>query len=191
MKTNSFGAPGNSTEELIRAFKQGNQFAFEMLCGRFTERVDIIFLRCGMRFVEDREDLEIVLWTVVSYKIRTGQYEETGHFQQYVQALAWRMAVNWQEKTLNNKLNVADYKYDYKAEHLSKDLGLPFNISEKKLMKFMQRLPEREQVILYERFYQDKKYVIIAAEHHWPLGTVTSAATRALEKIKKWLEEEL
>ncbi|HEY1761768.1 MAG TPA: SigE family RNA polymerase sigma factor [Acidimicrobiales bacterium] len=57
------------------------------------------------------------------------------------------------------------------------------------ILWMLSSLPRRQRVVLVLRYYEDLSESEIAEQLEWPVGTVKSTASRALEQLRRLLEE--
>ena len=102
------------------------------------------------------------------------------------EALIYRRQVARQERHLSEYS--ADRTLSAPDESIEERLLRKEDVA--RLKKLMARLPADQLHVVRQRIYEEKTFAVIAAELHVPLGTVLTRMRLALEKLRKWLDQE-
>ena len=170
-------------DDLVQHYLAGNQLAFTTLNKRFNDYVDDQLQRRGVRNPEDRHDLEQTIWVVVDQNIKHGKYTEEGNFKGYLYRLTERIGVSFIRQKSRRKID----RYEYtQIENLRRRL-LDYGVTDKQLEWCIDHLGVKPRHIIREHFFEEKSFHEIADEMHEPLGTITSAASRAYETLHEMI----
>jgi RNA polymerase sigma-70 factor (sigma-E family) len=105
------------------------------------------------------------------------------------QAYARRVLVNLVAGTARTRWRTSEELYPVDNEGLEAltDLDAPTDEFEARsdLLQVLGRLAKRQRAVLVLRYYEDMTDSEIAETLDWPLGTVKSTASRALERLQK------
>lgn len=172
-------------EKLIRAYRTGNNRAFEILLKRY-EKPLFAFI---FRFVGDKQTAED-LFQQVWLKILGGfdSYVEKGKFGSWLFGVAHNCCIDYLRSANVSLRN--DLSYEEGFDHFASETATPDEIiiqDEERLWleKAIGELPEDQKEVLLLRLYSNMTFKEIAKQLNCPLNTVLGRMHYAVAHLKK------
>ena len=180
-------------DELISAFRAGDELAFKTLIERYVDPIYIFARRmCGTN--EDAKDVSqetfVKVWKTLP------RYKLTGTFKAWIFAIARNTAI---DRLRKKKIPVfSDYDTAEGRNSLVDTLGDPDTLPETLIAKAeekgviegaLSKLPPEDREILALHYSEELTFEAIGKILKKPLNTVKSRHRRALAKLKDTLAE--
>ena len=182
-----------SDEELVsRYLADGHKESFELLCNRYT----VPMYRFAMSFVKNKDEAEdIVQKTFIKMWKHIHTFDVSKKFSVWLYTIARRTALDELKKRKTFSFSSMSYEEDLPFDETLAD---PSAFTEKMLEStrevnaFEQVLatlsPEKSEIV-FLKLYEDMTFEEISLLVDRPMNTVKSIYRRALEVVKKELEE--
>jgi RNA polymerase sigma-70 factor, ECF subfamily len=173
----AFTAPAHATDaELLRAIGEGSEPAFEELRSRYRRAVE---RACGSIVGGELEDCAqevfVRIWRKASLYDRS-----RGSAPAWLLTVARRTALNFRRR---REVSIPDELVDESAVE-------PPDVDRFWVEAALERLPERERVLIELAYFHDLSQSAIARELRVPLGSVKSWTRRGLHRLANLLDEE-
>jgi RNA polymerase sigma-70 factor (ECF subfamily) len=180
-------------QQLIDAYLNGNETAFETLLNRHQEKIyTSIYL-----FVKDRELAEDIFQDVFIKIIRSlkkDKYNHQGKFLQWAMRIAYNMCVDHFRKSKRRTkvsptetfdiFDVLESPEENMEQHMIKDQ------IHQKIRMVVDRLPEEQREVVILRHYADMSFKEIAQLTQVSINTALGRMRYALINMRKVIEEE-
>lgn len=169
-------------KELIKKSKKGDKEAFGEIYELFAERIfRYIYLKVGNK--EEAEDLTQQVFIRTWESLKNFQFRKNP-FSSWVYRIAHNLVVDFYRKqketlSLNDEIRVEI------VDSLDLDENLYYKEEVKKILKFINQLPEEQKDILMLRFIDDLSYGEIAKIMKKSPLTLRVLQHRALKKLKE------
>lgn len=181
-----------SDSELIRAYRNGDNQAFEQLLSRHQERVynKIHFI---VRDSELANDLFQDTFIKVIRLLKEGKYIEEGKFQPWILRIAHNMAIDHFRRNKKMKMVRSRDEYDVFAtindgeEHIE-DKMVEMQIHSD-VLKLIDELPMDQQEVVRMRMYQNLSFKEIAESTGVSINTALGRMRYAVINLRKIVEE--
>lgn len=178
--------------ELIAAYLEGNQKAFEILLNRHRERIyTSIYL-----FVKDRDLAEDIFQDVfikIVKTIRNGKYNHEGKFLQWALRISYNMCVdNFRKSKRKTKVNSTE-TFDIFDVLESSDENMETTMIKSQLHKDVRKLvdslPAEQREVVILRHYADMSFKEISQMTRVSINTALGRMRYALINMRKMAEE--
>lgn len=179
-------------DELVEAFRQGNENAFEMLVLRYKNPL----YQYIMAMTQDEgAAADLFQETFISFFKQADKYEARGKFKSWLFVAARNRTLNFFRD--RDKLFSLDEPLEEDGPSLHETLAdaspTPFEAlsgreTEEEIRRAALRLPEHQREMIYLRPYFSFKE--IAEMLGRPLGTVLADCHRAVKKMQLWLAQQ-
>lgn len=167
-----------SDAELLRAVGEGSEPAFEELRHRYRRAVERCCRSIGRGELEDcTQEVFVRIWRKAALYDRG-----RGSAPAWLLTLARRTALNFHHG--RRRLQQVELPDEIGAVE-------PPNVDRSWLDAALERLPERERLVIELAYFDDLSQSRIAAELGAPLGSVKSWMRRGLNRLATLLDEEL
>lgn len=178
-----------SDEELVKAYADGNNEAFDALLNRHQQRVFNYILR----IVKNREladDIFQETFVKAITTIRQGNYVESGKFASWITRIAHNLVIDFYRQDRANSLVSTDDEQSNLlnrkefSEDTIEDLIIDDQIAND-VRRIMQSLPENQRQVLEMRYYQDMSFKEIADTTNVSINTALGRVRYALINMRK------
>lgn len=170
-----------STAELVKAAQLGEKAAFSELVRRY-ERAAIITAYSVFGDFHSAQDVAQEAF-IIAYQ-RFGQLRNTESFGPWLLRIARRQAVRLKRSQKIEPVGSDCVQLDVTNSH---DWMEPY----KEVVKQLTRLPEHERIVAVMRYMDGHSVKEIADATGRPVGTITKQLSRAIERLRNWLEVQL
>jgi len=170
----------NRIIRLVKKAQQGDDQAFLKI---FQQHQEDIY-RMAFVYMKNQEDALDVVQEVAYQSFKNiNTLKKPEYFKTWLMKITINCAIN----TINKNKKVVQLKSKYE-EYMSAEVdeNIPLSLS---LQDVMECLQEDEKSVVLLRFYQTYTFKEISQSLEIPLGTAKSILYRALQKLRKRLEE--
>jgi RNA polymerase sigma-70 factor, ECF subfamily len=172
-----------SDSELVDRAKRRDVEAFGALVARYERSVLAVAL-AGLRDIHAAED--VTQATLLLAFQRLASLNDGSRFGPWLMRIARRQVV---EAARHRRVRVK-VPGDDSMEQFGFDAHASDWIEHEHLLGLVNRLPDRERVLIGLRFFDGRSVSEIAEITARPLGTVTKQLSRATARLRAWLEKE-
>lgn len=190
--------PAASDEELMEFAAQGEQGAFDQLYERYHMRI-YNFIKKQVGNQQSAEDLtqDVFLRLFKSLK----SFDPERKLSSYLYTIAvneirrfYQKAAGQQAFSLNEPVSDGEDARE-RAELLASDGEGPEEITSERLTRkslrvLIDRLPPEQKMVVLLKVYNELTFEEIAQVMNRPLSTVLSRMRYALQKLRRWMDEE-
>lgn len=180
-------------EQLVAAYAQGNNQAFDTLLNRYTDRVYSYI----MRVVKDNavaDDIFQETFVKAIMTIKQGRYSESGKFASWIMRIAHNLIIDTfrQEKAENTFSADSDEVDIFNRRELSdgtiEDVMVHGQIMTD-VKRLMNALPELQREVLEMRFYRDMSFKEIADATGVSINTALGRMRYAVLNMRRMAKE--
>jgi RNA polymerase sigma-70 factor (ECF subfamily) len=172
-----------SDAELVTRVRRGDIKAF----GQLTERYERSLLAAVLVDVHDVQAAEDVAQeTLLLAFRRLGTLHDDGKFGPWLMQIARRQVV---EAMRARRVPVA-CRVDNSEHEVAQSDNSQIWIEHEHLLSLVAQLPDRERVLIGQRYFDGHSMAEIAAITSRPIGTVTKQLSRAIARLRSWWDEE-
>ena len=181
-----------SDSELIRAYRAGDEKAFERLLSRHQERVynKIHFI---VRDSELANDLFQDTFIKVIRLLKEGKYIEEGKFQPWILRIAHNMAIDHFRRNKKMKMVRSRDEYDVFATIDNEESHIEDKLVETQIhsdvLKLIDELPMDQQEVVRMRMYQNLSFKEIAETTGVSINTALGRMRYAVINLRKIVDE--
>ncbi len=182
-----------SDRELIRAYRDGDERAFETLLNRYQSGVftKINFI---VRDGEVANDLFQDVWIKVVQILKTGRYVEEGKFGPWVMRIAHNAAIDHFRRNKKRRMVRANDEFDIFDTLASGDANVENRLVEQEILgevtKLLPALPEDQQIVVKMRLEDNLSFKEIAEETNVSINTALGRMRYALINLRKMVDEQ-
>ncbi len=182
-----------SDRELIRAYRDGDERAFETLLNRYQSGVftKIHFI---VRDGEVANDLFQDVWIKVVQILKTGKYVEEGKFGPWVMRIAHNAAIDYFRRNKKRRMVRANNEFDIFDTLASGDANVEDRLVEQEILgevtKLLPALPEDQQIVVKMRLEDKLSFKEIAEETNVSINTALGRMRYALINLRKMVDEQ-
>lgn len=180
----------NLTDEvLVRLYAEGNNNAFDVLLGRYEEKIfTYVFFAVHNQDVANDIFQETFMKAVVT--IQQGKYVENGKFQAWLTRIAHNLMIDY-FRQLRNENSVSDDDVDYE---LFNDIRLAEVPVESKMVReqvledvklLVEHLPQNQKEVVFMRYYQELSFKEIAEITGVSINTALGRMRYALLNLRR------
>ena len=180
--------------ELVSAYYNGNNAAFDTLLNRYQQSVFTYILNV----VKDRDladDIFQETFVKAIITIRQGRYEDNGKFPAWLNRVAHNLIIDYfrRNKAENTVSHDADEQQHilnsrYPSEGTIEDL-LVSNQQTDDIRNMIRRLPKAQRQVLVMRIYRNMSFKEIADKTDVSINTALGRMRYALINMRKMVEE--
>ena len=179
--------------ELIRAYRNGEDRAFETLLNRYQQGV-FTKIHFVVRDEEIANDLFQDVWIKVVQTLKTGRYVEEGKFGPWVMRIAHNAAIDHFRRNRKRRMVRPTDEFDI-FETLSHDApSIEDRLVEDEIMAELRQLipalPEEQQQVVHMRLTHNLSFKEIAEETDVSINTALGRMRYALINLRKMVEEQ-
>jgi RNA polymerase sigma-70 factor, ECF subfamily len=176
-RANAAPAPAKASDaELLRAIGEGSEPAFEELRNRYRRAVERACRSIVGGELEDcAQEVFVRIWRKASLYDRS-----RGSAPAWLLTVARRTALNFRRR---REVSIPDELIDESAVEAP-------DVDRFWVEAALERLPERERVVIELAYFNDLSQSAIATELRVPLGSVKSWTRRGLHRLADLLDEE-
>jgi|LSQX01.1.fsa_nt_gb RNA polymerase sigma factor (sigma-70 family) len=184
-----------SDEELVIAYKQGDQRSFQELYKRYQRRI-FSYILVSVKNKEIANDIFQDVFFKVINTIKSGNYREEGKFAQWIIRITHNAVVDhfrYQNKYAISNNNCDDNE-NYFFDSITKDHSIsPEELLIKKENKYLVRqavstLSDKQKQVVYLRMNEDKCFREIAEAQNISINTALGRMRYAIMNIKKKID---
>lgn len=183
-----------SDEELVLAYIDGNNRAFDELLNRSEEKIFSYI----MYMVKDEDlanDLFQETYLKVITKLQDGQYSNCGKFSWWLTRIAHNVVIDHFRSLKSEK--IVDAPKDNELSNLKSASVLDDNretqLSNEQVLrdvkKLMESLPENQRDVVYMRFFQELSFKEIAEQTNVSINTSLGRMRYAIINLRKLTRE--
>ena len=181
-----------SDKELIHAYLEGQDKAFEILLNRHKDKIyTSIYL-----FVKDQSQAEDIFQEVfikILKTIRRGKYNHEGKFQQWAARIAYNMCVDHFRKAKRRSVIYPTDEFDIFDVIENPDPNCEDTIIQNqthaKVRNLIDQLPPEQREVVMLRHYADMSFKEISLLTRVSINTALGRMRYALINIRKMVEE--
>ncbi len=181
-----------SDQELIIAYLDGNDKAFEVLLNRHREKIyTSIYL-----FVKDRDLAEDIFQDVFIKIIRTlrnGKYNHEGKFLQWAMRISYNMCVDHFRKNKKRTKVSPSETFDIfdvlESKEDNEEVTIIKSQLHKKVRELVDQLPEEQREVVILRHYADMSFKEISQLTRVSINTALGRMRYALINMRKMVNE--
>lgn len=179
--------------ELIRAYRNGEDRAFETLLNRYQQGV-FTKIHFVVRDEEIANDLFQDVWIKVVQTLKTGRYVEEGKFGPWVMRIAHNAAIDHFRRNRKRRMVRPTDEFDI-FETLSHDApSIEDRLIEDEIMAELRQLipalPEEQQQVVHMRLTHNLSFKEIAEETDVSINTALGRMRYALINLRKMVEDQ-
>ena len=179
--------------ELIRAYRNGEDRAFETLLNRYQQGV-FTKIHFVVRDEEIANDLFQDVWIKVVQTLKTGRYVEEGKFGPWVMRIAHNAAIYHFRRNRKRRMVRPTDEFDI-FETLSHDApSIEDRLVEDEIMAELRQLipalPEEQQQVVHMRLTHNLSFKEIAEETDVSINTALGRMRYALINLRKMVEDQ-
>ena len=179
--------------ELIRAYRNGEDRAFETLLNRYQQGV-FTKIHFVVRDEEIANDLFQDVWIKVVQTLKTGRYVEEGKFGPWVMRIAHNAAIDHFRRNRKRRMVRPTDEFDI-FETLSHDApSIEDRLVEDEIMAELRQLipalPEEQQQVVHMRLTHNLSFKEIAEETDVSINTALGRMRYALINLRKMVEDQ-
>ena len=179
--------------ELIRAYRNGEDRAFETLLNRYQQGV-FTKIHFVVRDEEIANDLFQEVWIKVVQTLKTGRYVEEGKFGPWVMRIAHNAAIDHFRRNRKRRMVRPTDEFDI-FETLSHDApSIEDRLVEDEIMAELRQLipalPEEQQQVVHMRLTHNLSFKEIAEETDVSINTALGRMRYALINLRKMVEDQ-
>ena len=179
--------------ELIRAYRNGEDRAFETLLNRYQQGV-FTKIHFVVRDEEIANDLFQDVWIKVVQILKTGRYVEEGKFGPWVMRIAHNAAIDHFRRNRKRRMVRPTDEFDI-FETLSQDApSVEDRLVEDEIMAELRQLipalPEEQQQVVHMRLTHNLSFKEIAEETDVSINTALGRMRYALINLRKMVEDQ-
>lgn len=181
-------------KELVRAYANGDNVAFDTLLNRYEKSVFSYIIHT----VKD-EDLANDIFQETFVKaitvIRQGRYEDNGKFGAWLTRVAHNLIIDQYRRTKaeNTVSNDADKERDLLNDRSLCEVSIEDTLCQNQLTRDLRRLvkelPDTQRQVLMMRIYRDMSFKEIAEETGVSINTALGRMRYALKNMRRLAEE--
>lgn len=181
-----------SDQELILAYLDGNDRAFEVLLNRHRDKIyTSIYL-----FVKDRDLAEDIFQDVfikIIKTLRNGKYNHEGKFLQWAMRISYNMCVDHFRKNKRKTKVSATETFDIfdvlESPEDNKETSIIKSQLHKKVRELVDKLPEEQREVVILRHYADMSFKEISQLTRVSINTALGRMRYALINMRKMVDE--
>jgi RNA polymerase sigma factor (sigma-70 family) len=177
-------------QELIRAFRQGNDGAFQVLMNRHKSQLYYVIF-CLVRDNHTAEDMLQEVFFKIIKSIKDDQYNEEGRFLPWASRIASNLCLDYLRKVKRRPRLVSDEKAAIKAmpaeegfEH--KMISLQTNTH---LNEALDYLPEDQRKVIFFRHFEEMSFKDIALVTNTSVSTAIGRMRYGLINLRKIIDQ--
>ena len=179
--------------ELIRAYRNGEDRAFETLLNRYQQGV-FTKIHFVVRDEEIANDLFQDVWIKVVQTLKTGRYVEEGKFGPWVMRIAHNAAIDHFRRNRKRRMVRPTDEFDI-FETLSHDApSIEDRLVEDEIMAELRQLipalPEEQQQVVHMRLTHNLSFKEIAEETDVSINTALGRMRYTLINLRKMVEDQ-
>lgn len=180
-------------EELVVAYAQGNNSAFDVLLGRHKSTV-YSYIYFIVRNRELAEDIFQETFVKAIITIKQGRYTENGKFRAWINRIAHNLIIDTyrQEKnehTISNDECEVDLFNNHKLSDGTIEDDMVKNQILSDVKKLIDYLPQNQREVLVLRYYQDMSFKEIAEITGVSINTALGRMRYAILNMRRLAEE--
>lgn len=180
-------------EQLVAAYAQGNNQAFDTLLNRHTDRVYSYI----MRVVKDNavaDDIFQETFVKAIMTIKQGRYSESGKFASWIMRIAHNLIIdNFRQEKAENTFSADSDEVDIFNRRELSDGTIEDVMVHGQIMtdvkRLMNALPELQREVLEMRFYRDMSFKEIADATGVSINTALGRMRYAVLNMRRMAKE--
>lgn len=183
-------------QELVHAYLEGNEQAFEVLLLRHKDRI----YRTIYSKVRDRdlaEDIFQEAFVKIIHTLKLGNYNEEGKFLPWAMRISQNLVIDYFRKTnrvrMINESSSKSEEFNIFSVLSLKDANVEQKLTklelETQMMALVEHLPESQKDIIEKRIFQDLSFKEIAEMEGVSINTALGRMRYALINLRKLIEK--
>ena len=182
-----------SDRELIRAYRTGDERAFETLLNRYQAGV-FTKIQFIVRDAEIANDLFQDTWIKVVQILKTGKYVEEGKFGPWVMRIAHNAAIDHFRRNKKRRMVRSNNDFDIFDTLSSDDQHVEDRIVEAEILeevaKLLPALSEDQRAVVKMRLEDNLSFKEMAEETNVSINTALGRMRYALINLRRMVEEQ-
>lgn len=183
----------STDRELIRAYRKGEDRAFETLLNRYQQGV-FTKIHFVVRDEEVANDLFQDVWIKVVQILKTGRYVEEGKFGPWVMRIAHNAAIDHFRRNRKRRMVRPTDEFDI-FDTLSNDApSVEDRLVQEEILQELRQLipslPEEQQQVVQMRLEHNLSFKEIAEETDVSINTALGRMRYALINLRKMVEDQ-
>lgn len=180
-------------EELVIAYSKGNNQAFDMLLGRYEQKV-YSYIYFIVRSNDLADDIFQETFVKAITTIRQGRYREKGKFGAWITRIAHNLIIDYfRQERIGNVFSNDESEVD-----LLNNIQLAENTIEHAMIedqirgdirKLIKQLPVNQQEVVYLRFYKGLSFQEIAEITNVSINTSLGRMRYAILNLRKMVDK--
>jgi RNA polymerase sigma-70 factor (ECF subfamily) len=180
-------------EELVVAYAQGNNFAFDILLNRHKSNV-YSYIYFIVRNKELAEDIFQETFVKAIMTIKQGRYTENGKFRAWINRIAHNLIIdNYRQEKNEQVISNDDCEVDLFNNSKLSDGTIEDEIIKDQILsdvkKLINYLPNNQREVLILRYYQDLSFKEIADITDVSINTALGRMRYAILNMRRMAEE--
>jgi len=182
-----------SDEELVIAYAQGNNSAFDILLNRHQSNV-YSYIYFIVRNRELAEDIFQETFVKAIMTIKQGRYTENGKFRAWINRIAHNLIIdNYRQEKNEQTISNDECEVDLFNNHKLSDGTIEDEMIKSQILmdvkKLIEYLPENQKEVLLLRYYQDLSFKEIADITGVSINTALGRMRYAILNMRRLAEE--
>jgi RNA polymerase sigma-70 factor (ECF subfamily) len=180
-------------EELVRAYAEGENTAFDVLLNRHKSRV-FSYIYFVVRNRELTEDIFQETFVKAIMTIKQDRYADSGKFYAWINRIAHNLIIDhYRQKKLEQTISNDNYDFDLlnnakMADGTIEDVMVHDQISSD-VQHLVELLPDNQKEVLQLRYYQDCSFKEIADQTGVSINTALGRMRYAILNIRRMADD--
>ncbi len=181
------GSPGTTDQDLIAAFRQGNEQAFNELVRRYQERVYWL----ARRFVEDHDAADDVVQDVFIKAYESlADFRGDSSFYTWIYRITVNLSLNAvRKRKVREFFRLEDVAGLGESEEKEPDRIAESNETRAMIQKAIETLPEKQKATFVLRYYEELSYEEMSKILKTSVGGLKANYFHALKKVGAFIKD--
>ena len=182
-----------SDEQLVKAYEQGNNEAFDVLLKRHQNRIFNYILRI-IKNEDIANDIFQETFVKAIMTIRQGRYTENGKFPAWISRIAHNLIIDYYRQEKSENLQSADLEdvdilnRKELCEDTIEDIMISAQIRDD-VKYLIEELPDLQREVLKMRYYQNMSFKEIAEQTGVSINTALGRMRYAILNLRRIAQE--